>query len=251
MKIKNTVLKIIKGKPINQDLPSTRKASLKTVEAGIRRTLADALKRAEGLHKKSIVFSVASGKEQGFPSEGVAKIMAQEIWRFLRDPASLTEITLCLEDDQALKVFEKNVYGYLDHLLNTLSLGPYVTVDVIIELKEGIILIERLNPPYGWALPGGFVDYGETLEEAVIREAKEETHMRLVNLRQFHTYSDPRRDPRFHTIGTVFIAWGRGTPCSGDDAKNLKVVPYRDLFKLDCAFDHKKIIVDYLKQRSG
>ena len=118
---------------------------------------------------------------------------------------------------------------------------------VLPEIQKGIILIERSNPPYGWALPGGFVDYGESLEEAVMREAKEETHMRLRSLRQFHTYSKPGRDPRFHTITTVFIAQGAGTPKFGDDAKGLKVVTYSDLLNLIYAFDHKDVIKDYLK----
>ena len=110
-------------------------------------------------------------------------------------------------------------------------------------------MIERTNPPYGYALPGGFVDYGESLEEAVSREAKEETNMELMNLRQFHAYSKPSRDPRFHTIGVVFTAKGKGKPQFGDDAKGLKVVQYNDLLKRDYAFDHKEIIKDYLKAR--
>ncbi|HOX54139.1 MAG: NUDIX hydrolase [Candidatus Omnitrophica bacterium] len=128
-------------------------------------------------------------------------------------------------------------------------MGPFTTVDAIIELAEGIILIERSNPPFGWALPGGFVDYGESLEDAVKREAKEETNMDLVEIHQFHTYSDPERDPRFHTIGTVFIAKAKGSPRAGDDAQGLKIVKYEDLLKLDYAFDHKKIIQDYLQSR--
>lgn len=126
---------------------------------------------------------------------------------------------------------------------------PFVTVDMIIELSDGIVVIERLNPPYGWALPGGFVDMGESLEDAARREAKEETNLDLKNLQQMHTYSDPKRDPRFHTISTVFIAQGAGKPQSGDDAKNLKIVPYTDVLTINYAFDHKQIVADYLKQR--
>ncbi|MCX5681893.1 MAG: NUDIX hydrolase [Candidatus Omnitrophica bacterium] len=126
---------------------------------------------------------------------------------------------------------------------------PYITVDVIIELPKGIVIIERSNPPFGWALPGGFVDRDESLETAVRREAMEETNLKLENLRQFHTYSDPKRDPRFHTIDAVFIAKGVGTPKSGDDAKNLKIVPYEDLLKGSYAFDHKQIIKEYMRAR--
>ena len=127
---------------------------------------------------------------------------------------------------------------------------PFVTVDAIIELKNGIIVIERKNPPYGWALPGGFVEYGESLEKAVRREAREETNMELTKLCQLHTYSNPKRDPRFHTVGTVFIAKGKGKPKSGDDARALRVVLYEDLLKVHFVFDHKKIIRDYLKIRN-
>lgn len=128
---------------------------------------------------------------------------------------------------------------------------PFVTVDMIIELPDGIVVIERLNPPYGWALPGGFVDMGESLEDAACREAKEETNLDLKNLQQMHTYSDPKRDPRFHTVSTVFIAKGEGKPQSGDDAKNLKIVPYADVLKIDYAFDHKLIVADYLKRKKS
>ena len=96
-------------------------------------------------------------------------------------------------------------------------------------------------------LPGGFLDYGESLETAAKREAKEETNLDLADLRQFHTYSEMGRDPRFQTISTVFIAKGKGTPQFGDDAKGLKIVPYEELSNLEYAFDHKQIIEDYKK----
>jgi ADP-ribose pyrophosphatase YjhB (NUDIX family) len=140
--------------------------------------------------------------------------------------------------------------GYLEYVTTKLSGGPYVTVDVIIELSEGIVIIQRSNPPFGWALPGGFVDYGESLEEAVIREAKEETNLDLTKVQQFHTYSDPQRDPRFHTIGTVFIAQAKGVPKAGDDAASLKIIKLSEIKNIDFAFDHKKILQDYSNLKS-
>ncbi|MCM8765397.1 MAG: NUDIX hydrolase [Candidatus Omnitrophica bacterium] len=126
--------------------------------------------------------------------------------------------------------------------------SPLVTVDVIIESKGGIVLIKRRNPPFGWALPGGFVDYGESLEEAVMREAKEETGLELKNLVQFHTYSSPERDPRFHTVSTVYIAQAEGKPRADTDAQEVKIFSLEELRKIDFAFDHAKIIHDYLRE---
>ena len=187
-----------------------------------------------------------------FPLVGVGKIIAQEILRFARyEKTSVREITVCIPDRGAFTLFQKTIEGYIHHIQEELGMGPYVTVDIIIELKNGIILIERSNPPYGWALPGGFVDPFESLEIAAAREAKEETNMGLKNLRQLGTYSDPKRDPRFHTVSTVFIGKGIGKPQFGDDAKGLKIVKYADLRKLKYAFDHGEIIRDYLKVRKS
>ncbi|MBU1091165.1 MAG: NUDIX hydrolase [Candidatus Omnitrophica bacterium] len=130
-----------------------------------------------------------------------------------------------------------------------LQSGPFTTVDAIIEINNGIVLIERSNPPFGWALPGGFVDYGESLEDAVTRETKEETGLEIIELEQFHTYSDPQRDPRFHTIGTVFLTKVKGKPQAGDDAASLKIVRLSELEGIVFAFDHAKVIKDYLKYK--
>jgi len=126
--------------------------------------------------------------------------------------------------------------------------NPIPTVDIIIRYKNGIILIKRKNPPEGWALPGGFVDYGETLEHAAIREAKEETGLDVKLIRQFHTYSEPDRDPRFHTISTVFIATAKGKAKAGDDAKDIGIFKKEGLPD-NIAFDHRKILDDYFSRR--
>jgi 8-oxo-dGTP diphosphatase len=128
--------------------------------------------------------------------------------------------------------------------------NPLVTVDLIIEIADKIVLIKRVNPPYGWALPGGFVDYGESLETAAVREAAEEINLEVTLREQFHTYSDPDRDPRQHTVTTVYIAEAKGTPKPGDDAGEARLFS-QDTIPADMAFDHEKIIEDYFRYCSG
>ena len=126
--------------------------------------------------------------------------------------------------------------------------NPVPTVDIIIEMESrGIVLIKRKNPPLGWAIPGGFVDYGESLEEAAVREAREETNLDVELLRQLHTYSDPQRDPRHHTITTVYIAKGKGKPEAMDDALELGVFT-RSSLPEQVAFDHRTILEDYFTE---
>ncbi|HEY9835986.1 NUDIX domain-containing protein [Laspinema palackyanum] len=131
--------------------------------------------------------------------------------------------------------------------------NPTPTVDIIIELGDRpgrpIILIERRNDPLGWALPGGFVDYGESVETAAIREAKEEIGLDVELIEQFHVYSDPNRDPRQHTLSVVFLATATGEPQAADDAKNL------DCFESwrippNLCFDHDRILKDYWRYRN-
>ncbi len=127
--------------------------------------------------------------------------------------------------------------------------NPVPTVDIIIEYGgQGLVLIERAKPPYGWALPGGFVEYGESLEDAARREAREETSLKVSLLGQLHAYSDPKRDPRQHTITTVFVARGSGVPRAASDARSLAVFP-PDNLPADLAFDHNRILADYLAVR--
>jgi 8-oxo-dGTP diphosphatase len=123
--------------------------------------------------------------------------------------------------------------------------NPIPTVDIIIQIEDRIVLIERRNQPFGWALPGGFVDYGESFEDAATREAQEETGLTVNNLRQFRAYSDPDRDPRQHNISMVFIAEASGEPMAGDDAKNAQLFHLENLPSPLC-FDHAQILRDYV-----
>jgi 8-oxo-dGTP diphosphatase len=128
--------------------------------------------------------------------------------------------------------------------------NPFLTIDIIIKINKGIVLIERKNKPYGWAIPGGFVDYGESLESAAKREAKEETSLDITLIEQFHAYSDPLRDPRFHTVSIVFIARGEGVLKADDDAVNTGVFR-QDNLPTDIVFDHSLIIDHYFQYQAG
>ncbi len=125
--------------------------------------------------------------------------------------------------------------------------NPFPTVDIIIEVEgRGIVLILRKNEPRGWAIPGGFVDYGESLEAAAVREAREETSLEVTLLGQFHAYSRPDRDPRHHTISVVFTARATGIPLAADDARELGIFQEGNLPQ-PLMFDHTEILADYFR----
>lgn len=132
---------------------------------------------------------------------------------------------------------------------------PYLTTDGIIELYNkdkflGIVLIERLNEPHGLALPGGFVDIGESVENALVREMKEETSLDVKISRLQNIYSEPSRDPRFHTVSAVYICKAKGTPKACDDAKEVFVYKLDEIPLNKLVFDHKKIVEEYLKTKA-
>ncbi len=128
--------------------------------------------------------------------------------------------------------------------------NPTPTVDIIIAVDGGILLIMRRNDPVGWAIPGGFVDYGESLEDAAVREAREETSLDVILEGQLKTYSRPDRDPRQHTISTVFMARGAGNPIAADDAAQIGVFRENTLPE-PLMFDHAEILADYFRVMRG
>ena len=130
---------------------------------------------------------------------------------------------------------------------------PHLSTDGIIKLYgdnddfKGIVLITRKNPPHGMALPGGFVDIGESVEDALKREMKEETNLEVEIESLLGIYSDPKRDPRFHTASAVYICRAKGEPKAGDDAKQAYVYPLDEIPFEQLVFDHAEIIRDFLK----
>lgn len=130
---------------------------------------------------------------------------------------------------------------------------PYLSVDGIIQLYkgddfQGIVLIERLNEPHGLALPGGFVDRGESVEQALVREMKEETDLDVTIISLLNVYSDPQRDPRFHTASVVYVCKAEGMPRGLDDAKEAQVYQKDEIPFDELVFDHAKILQDFFDQ---
>jgi ADP-ribose pyrophosphatase YjhB (NUDIX family) len=254
MKIRHIDVSIIKGDidkmahsgvgiAVDHELVQGSKIDEHTVRAACARAIVRA-----GKENMSSVVLPAFGCDAGFPLIGSAKIISQELLRVGREAkedAMLKEIVICVPTEEMLKLFEAQVYGYLRHVMQDLGWGPYVTTDIIIEIGgKGIVVIERTNPPFGWALPGGFVDRGETVEEAVVREIREETNLVFKDIKQLKVCSDPQRDPRFHTISVVFVGRGEGRLCAADDAQSARVVDFKNL-PAEIAFDHRQIITDY------
>jgi len=238
---------------------ATMKMDFKTDQEIIRQATYSSLICAQENKVSSIAFCALGCGVGRFSLQAASKIMAQEVFRYLwqvKEP-TLEKIIFVLNSDKSFKVFEKNVISYLEYISKKISAGPFLTVDGIIEYRQGIVMIERSNPPLGWALPGGFVDYGESVEAAVAREVKEETNLDFENFKQFKVYSQGDRDPRFHTASVVFIGEGKGNLKADSDAKTAGV------FKLDflslkgrlrlpekIAFDHRKVIEDYIQSKT-
>jgi len=126
--------------------------------------------------------------------------------------------------------------------------NPLPTADVIIEVGDRIVLVRRRHPPEGWAIPGGFVEAGETVESAAVREALEETGLPVRLTALLGVYSDPARDPRFHTVSTVYVGRAEGSPEGGDDAAEARLFSEHDL-PSPIAFDHAKILTDYFRYK--
>jgi O-acetyl-ADP-ribose deacetylase (regulator of RNase III)/ADP-ribose pyrophosphatase YjhB (NUDIX family) len=229
---------------------ATMELDFKTDEEIIRKATYNSLMLAQKNKIQSLAFCALGCGVGGFSYEAASKVMAQEVFRYFKetDLPTLKKIIFVLYSEDAFEIFQKNVETYLEYMIKKISSGPFLTVDGIVEYEGGIVMIERSNPPLGWALPGGFVDYGESTEEAVAREIKEETGLDLLDFKQFKVYSDPNRDPRFHTVSVVFIGKGSGELEAASDAKKAGVFKLSSL-PSKIAFDHKTIINDYLKSK--
>jgi 8-oxo-dGTP diphosphatase len=240
MVIKGVCITVKKGDRACEGLPCD--------EHCIRAAVRTMLTSAQRAKKRSIVLGCLVSDPSWY--KPASKIAAQEVFRYIKDTTSpsLKKVEFTVSA-AALAIFKKNVQGYLAHMLEVGFKGPYVTIDGIVEYKGGIVLIERTNPPFGWALPGGFLDYGETVEDGVVREIKEETNLDLSDVRLFCVRSAPERDPRFHVVTVVFSGKGRGTLRAGDDAGDARVYT-RDTLPKNLIADHREIITSWLKKKN-
>ncbi len=183
----------------------------------------------------------------------VTKVMVQEIFKAIRENRAPQRILLVFYTQLD---FEKGMlgYSYLEHLINKTMQGPFLTVDAVVfddlSSPKKVVLVKRKNPPFGWALPGGFVDYGETVEEAVVRELKEETDLDYRDYEQLRVFSDPNRDERFHTVTVAFVGTASGSPKAGSDAGEARWFDLEEL-PSQIAFDHRQIIETARRRRHG
>ncbi len=229
---------------------ATMDMNFKTDYEIIKKCVESSFDLCNKLKIKSISFPALGCGTGKLDSRKVAEIMVEETLKNLSYNFFLEEINFVLykrkDYENFLSVFE----DYLRNLTKKTYKNPIPTVDIIIEYNDGIVLVERKNYPFGWAIPGGFVEYGESCEQTAIREAKEETGLEIYDIKQFKTYSKPGRDPRFHTISTVFIAKGEGILKGSDDAKNASVFNKENLPE-NIVFDHKEILTEYFKSKLG
>ncbi len=210
----------------------------------VRQATRNVLGEAERLGLASLAFPALGCGVGGLTIPEAATVMLEESLRHTATSSSLRTLTFVLWSETDFGDFLAVAEPLLGQLTAKAFRNPLPTVDIIIEKEAGVVLVKRKNYPPGWAIPGGFVDYGESLEEAAVREAREETGLAVTHLEQFHTYSRPGRDPRFHTIATVFVGRAEGHLCAGDDAGEIGVFSEQQLPR-PLAFDHLSILTDY------
>jgi O-acetyl-ADP-ribose deacetylase len=228
---------------------ATMALDFKTDQKIIRKATRSALEKTKEEAIKSIALPALGCGVGGFRKDEAAKIMLEEVMTYAQKSKNLDKVLFVLYDDQTYRVFKKIIEERFKVIKRKIEDHPIPTVDIIINKSEKIILIKRENPPFGWAIPGGFIEIGETVEEAAEREAKEETGVKVKNLKQFRVYSDPNRDPRFHAISCVFTAETDDEAKASSDAKEARFFK-QDKLPEKIVFDHKKIIDDYFKSRS-
>jgi O-acetyl-ADP-ribose deacetylase (regulator of RNase III) len=227
---------------------ATMAMDFKTNQEVIRQATRSSLEITKQKEIKSLAFCALGCGVGRFPLDKAARIMLEEVIKYAKWNHNLKKVIFVLYEDKAYKIFLDILSERFSRTMEKLTENPIPTIDIIIDRNQEIVLIKRKNPPFGWALPGGFCELNETVETGAFREAEEETGLQVKDLKQFHVYSDPERDPRFHTISVVFTAKADGEPKAASDAKEARFFS-EDNLPDEIAFDHKKIIDDYFKSR--
>lgn len=250
MKIKDVEIRVVVGALENQDVYKKVEALSKADIDTLREAVTYSLMQADENGVESIAFGMLGCYDGGLSYSHSSKVMAQQLFKYIKETEkpAVKKVIFVVNNEDAFVVFKKNIEGYLEYMTHKGLLGPYVTVDGIVEYQDGLVVIERTNPPLGYALPGGFVDYNESVEDAVVREIKEETNLDFKDIRLLTVSSEPDRDPRFHTVSVVFCGRGEGELCAGDDAAKAHVYKFDEL-PYEMAFDHRNLIDEYLKQK--
>jgi len=199
-------------------------------------------------HSHTISFFISNRKTGKLHPGEISRISIEEIIGQYFKETNVKEFKLVFTEKKDMDKCVEIMEPVLVNLASKTFKNPYPAADTIISIEGGVVMVYRKNPPSGWAIPGGFINCGESAEEAAVREAKEETGLDIDHLALFGVFSDTERDPRFHTISIVYTGKGRGTPKSGDDASKVAIFSKNDL-PGDIAFDHKKILNQYFKKR--
>jgi ADP-ribose pyrophosphatase YjhB (NUDIX family) len=224
-----------KGSKTNQDI--------------LRKATRNCLAKTKDKDIETVALPALGCGAAGFAYEKAAKIMIEEVLSFCQNNNNLKEIIFVLNDKKSYRIFKDVIRERFDKVKKKIQQHPIPTVDIIIEKEGKVILIERKNPPFGWAIPGGFVELDESVETSAQREAEEETGIKVKNLKQFRVYSEPGRDPRFHTISCVFTAQSDSEPKASTDAKKAEFFTKFNLPD-NIVFDHRKILKDYFDSRN-
>jgi O-acetyl-ADP-ribose deacetylase (regulator of RNase III) len=227
---------------------ATMNLDFKTDQEIIRQATRSTLEITKEKDIKSLAFCALGCGVGKIPLDKAARIMLEEVIHYAQWNHNLQRVLFVLYTDEAFNIFSEIMTERFVRTMQKLTNNPIPTVDIIIDNGESIVLIERKNPPFGWALPGGFCELGESVEVGAFREAEEETGLKVENSKQFHVYSDPKRDPRFHTISVVFTATTNKQPKADSDAKDAKFFS-EDNLPQEIAFDHRKIIDDYFRKK--
>jgi len=244
-----------KIKPFNSTIGETifnhsnTRFSNKNIENVIKIAVRNLLHQATKLSRTSVTLPVFYYNQGKMSIRDSFNIMLEEIISAVGYNEYPKHVILALPEKpkNLFATCEKIATEMLGCLAKKTFKNPYPASDIIITKNNGIVLIHRKNFPFGWAIPGGFIDYGESAETAAIREAKEETGLDVRNLKLFGVFSKPGRDPRFHTISIVFTADGKGKIKAGDDACKAKIF-YKNALPEDIAFDHKKILAQFFNR---